>query len=326
MKLRAALLGCGWIGSEFDTTTAMGIYNHAAAYRACPETELVAICDRDPTRLTRAGERWSVEARYTDAWELLAKVQPEIVSICTPDGTHFTLIKAALETPSVRAVLAEKPLALEVARAQELVDLATARGVALAVNYSRRYSQGHMDLRDRIRAGEFGRIVTVAGFYTKGLYHNGTHWLDLARSLVGEIVSVHGFNLLAEEGPDPTLDAILKFETGANGHLQGFDARAGTLFEMDLLGTKGRVRVVEPAGQFEIYRVSESTTFPGYRVFEPDEVIPARNSDTVLHAVEDLVSCVRKGGVPRCSAKDGLAAVSLASAICASARTAESLR
>ena len=43
MTLRTALLGCGWIGSEFRTDTPVGIYNHAAAYQACPDTELVAI-------------------------------------------------------------------------------------------------------------------------------------------------------------------------------------------------------------------------------------------------------------------------------------------
>ena len=146
----------------------MGIYNHAAAYRACPETELVAVCDADPARLARATERWKVEAKYVDASELLSKAQPEIVSICTPDATHFTLIKAALETPSVRAILAEKPLALEVSQARELVELARARGVALAVNYSRRYSEGHdgvarPDRHWRIRPDRHGRRILHKG-------------------------------------------------------------------------------------------------------------------------------------------------------------------
>ena len=113
----------------------------------------------------------------------------------------------------------------------------------------------------------------------------------------------------------------MKFENGATGHLQSFDAKVGTLFEMDILGTKGRVRVVEPAGYFATFRLAESQTFPGYHVFEPGEVLPARNSDMVLHAVDDLVRCVLQGGVPRCSAEDGLAVVTLASAISESVRT-----
>jgi predicted dehydrogenase len=165
-----------------------------------------------------------------------------------------------------------------------------------------------------------GKIVTVGGYYTKGTLHNGSHWFDLARWMVGEIVEVTGFDMLGERGADPTLDAILQFENGATGHLQAFDASAGTLFEMDILGTQGRVRIVEPAGQFATFQLSESRTFPGYRVFEGGEVLPARNSDTVLHAVEDLVECVKKGAVPRCSGEDGLGAVRVARAVRDSAR------
>lgn len=325
MILRAALLGCGWIGSEFRTDSAAGIYNHAAAYHACPETQLVAICDRDPVKLQQAGERWQVDARFSDGAELLAKTQPEIVSICTPDSTHYALIKAALETSSVRAILAEKPLALELSEAEELVALAKRRGIALAVNYSRRYSTGHAELRDRIRNGEFGRIVTVGGFYTKGTLHNGTHWFDLARLLIDEITEVSGFDFLREESADPTFDAVLRFAGGASGHLQAFDAQAGTLFEMDIVGTKGRVRIIEPAGRFAISRVIESETFPGYRVFGAEEVLPAHNSDTVLHAVEDLVRCVKEGGTPRCSGEDGVAAVRVGHAIRESVKTGKSI-
>lgn len=325
MTLRAALLGCGWIGSEFRTDTAAGIYNHAAAYHACAETQLVAICDRDPLKLEQAGKRWQVDARFSDAVELLAKTQPEIVSVCTPDSTHYAVIKAVLETGSVRAILAEKPLAMDLSEAQELVALAKRRGIALAVNYSRRYSDGHVSLRDRVRNGEFGRLVTVGGFYTKGTLHNGTHWFDLARLLVGEITDVTGFDFLREGGADPTFDAVLRFAGGTSGHLQAFDAKAGTLFEMDIVGTQGRVRVVEPAGRFVVSRVTGSETFPGYQVFGAEEILPARNSDTVLHAVEDLVRCVRKGDVPRCSGEDGVAAVRVGHAIRESVKTGQSI-
>ena len=57
------------------------------------------------------------------------------------------------------------------------------------------------------------------------------------------------------------------FENGASGHLQAFDAAAGTLLRMDILGTLGRVRVVEPAGQFATYHLSESQHFSGLSSF-----------------------------------------------------------
>ena len=52
------------------------------------------------------------------------------------DAVHFEGVKAALSSPAVRGILAEKPLALEIAEAEELAEMARSRGVALAVNYS----------------------------------------------------------------------------------------------------------------------------------------------------------------------------------------------
>ena len=323
MILRAALLGCGWMGSEFEPDASLGIATHAAAYTACADTQLVAVCDADPAQAERAGERWQVSARYTEAARLLAEAQPEIVSICTPDDTHHTLIRAALETPSVRGIFAEKPLALQSAQARELAELARARGVVLAVNYTRRYATAHAEVRRRIEGGEFGRIVTVGGFYTKGTLHNGTHWFDLARLLIGEVSRVTGFDLRGEFGSDPSLDAVLQFANGASGHLQAYEAAAGALFEMDILGTLGRVRVAEPTGEFATWRIAESRTYPGYRVFESSPPIPAQSRDTLLHAVEDVVRCVIDGSTPRSSAADGCAAVRIAEAVRESARSGQ---
>jgi predicted dehydrogenase len=321
MILRAAIIGCGLIGTDFPDDTAVGIVTHAGAYRACQGTQLVALADSDAARLQRADERWGVAECYCDAQELFERAEPEIVSICTPDPTHYALVKVALNAPSVRAVLAEKPLAMTSEEAGELVRLAEARGVILAVNYSRRHSIGHRELTDRLRGGEWGSVMTVGGYYTKGTLHNGTHWFDLARMLVGEVASVTGFDMLREEGVDPTYDAVLRFENGAGGHLQSFSAAAGTLFEMDILGTKGRVRVIEPSGRFATSRIVESKTFAGYRVFEDEEVLPARNSNEILHAIEDLVDCVQSGRAPRCAGSDGVAAVRIGEAVRESVRS-----
>jgi len=319
MVHRAALIGCGWIGSEFRNDS-VGIASHAAAYTACADTKLVAVCDVDDLKANRAGERWNVSACYDDAARMLAEARADIVSICTPDATHYATARLALETPGVRAVLVEKPLALELPQAAELASLARARGIALAVNYTRRYLPEYAELRERICNGELGRIVAVAGLYSKGTIHNGTHWFDLARFFFGEVRCVRGFDLLGEATPDATLDAILEFGNGASGHLQAFDATAGALFEMDILGSAGRLRLCEPGPGVETYLLGESRTFPEFRVFERISASEMQNRDGLLHAVEDLVRCVQRGGVPKSAAEDGLAALRIALAVRESAQ------
>ena len=317
---RAALIGCGRIGSEFaDGPRVDGIYSHAEAYVTCPDTELVAICDVDPAKLERCGQRWNVTTRYSITNDLLSEVKPDIVSICTPDATHYTLVKEAIQSGSVKGILAEKPLALELWQARELVDLAAERGVTLTVNFTRRYADSHVLVRDFILSGGIGTIQTVGGYYTKGTLHNGTHWFDLARFLVGEIVRVWGVNVRKEVGDDPTLDALLEFQNGASGHLQACDANAFSLFEMDLVGSKGRMRLVESGLRFETYTVVDSPYYEGYRTLAPVDGLEGGLGDATLHAIEDLARCMQSGDNPRSSGEDGAAALAVALAVVQSA-------
>jgi len=312
---RAALIGCGKIGSEFsDDPRVQGIFSHAGAYEACDSTVLVAVCDADPVKLERCGDRWKVAARYSDARQLLRLQEPEIVSICTPDSNHFEMIRLCLDSGSVRAILAEKPLALSLLEAEELVRSARDKGVVLAVNYTRRYAASHIALKQFLAGGNIGAIQAVSGYYTKGVFHNGTHWFDLARYLVGEIVEAQGLSVHVESSDDPTLDVVLGFETGACGFLHGCDARAFSVFEMDLVGTEGRVRVTDSGHQVEWYSVADSPHYTGYRslIRQPDMAGGLHN--VLLNAVEDLVACLDRPGKPLCSAEDGLAALKVACA------------
>src|SRR5260370_3436192 len=170
MVYRAALIGCGKIASEFADDPGFagaGGCTHAQAYASCEHTQLVAVCDSDEVKLERCGRRWNVAARYRSAGSLLEEQHPEIVSVCTPDPTHYELVRAALLAPGVRAVLAEKPLALEVEQARELVKLATQRGVVLAVNYLRRYAERIVWLRAFLHSGDIGTVRLVAWLYTE---------------------------------------------------------------------------------------------------------------------------------------------------------------
>src|SRR5438876_6697294 len=193
MVYRAALIGCGKIASAFADDPGFataGVCTHAQAYAQCEATQLVAICDNDAAKLERCGQRWHVAARYRDAGRLLADEQPQIVSVCTPHHRHYELVRTALLADGVRAVLAEEPLALEIEQARELVMLAADRGVLLAVNYLRRYAERMVWLQEFLRSGGIGTVRLASGIYTKGTLHSGTHWLDLARFLVGEVILV----------------------------------------------------------------------------------------------------------------------------------------
>jgi len=318
---RAAVIGCGKIGSEYASDPRIkDIYTHAGAYSSCRDTSLVAVCDIDRDRARRCAERWGVPSFYEDYLVMLREVKPEIVSICTPDETHAAILGEVIADPLVKGVLAEKPLAMDEDDAARLVSLAERLGVVLVVNYSRRYASNHHRVRDLLRKGSIGRIQCMNGYYTGGCLHSGTHWFDLARFLVGEITAVQGFDLLGEEGPDPTLDARIIFEGGATGTLQGCDSRAFGIFEADIIGTAGRVRILDSGHRVELSVAGENPHYTGYRSLSIRESWDTGFEDLLLHAVEDLVDCLKQGGIPASSGRDGVAALRIASAVRRSAQ------
>jgi len=321
VSLRAALIGCGKIGSEFaDDPLIKGIYTHAGAWRACSGVDLAAVCDADPERARRCAERWNVARWYVDPATMLEDARPDIVSICTPDATHSALLEQAIGSTATRAVLMEKPLALSLEEARRAVDQAARHGVLLGVNYSRRYSPGHQALRERIRQGALGDIQSIGGHYTKGTLHNGTHWFDLARFLIGEVAQVRGFDRLHEVSPDPTLDVWMKFSSGPLAYLHGLNAADYSLFEMDILGSRGRIRIVDSGHGFETFMVGDSPHYTGYQTLLPHGREDGRLEDTLLYAAQDLVASLKTGRSPLCSGEDALLALAVGLAAHASAK------
>lgn len=321
MTYRAAIIGCGKIGSEFaDDPRVDGIYTHAGAYTACESTGLVAVCDNDAGKAKLCAERWGVGLWYTDPVRLLAEAKPDIVSICTPDSTHADLAGLALDAPGVRAVFAEKPLALDVPRAERLVELARRKKIVLAVNYTRRFAPSHVAIKKLLDSGAIGRLQHVTGWYTKGLLHNGTHWIDLCRWLAGEIREVQGFDAPGGSAEDPTYSAWLRLDSGCQAFLHGCDASKFSVFEMDLVGESGRLRILDSGQRYELYSVCDSPRHTGYRVLALKETFPAGFHDVLLHAVRDVVHSIETGKPPLSTGEDGVAALRVAADVRDSAR------
>jgi predicted dehydrogenase len=324
MPYRAALIGCGNIGSLLseDPLQQGNINTHAEAYLRCPQTELVAVCDTDPLRLERCAERWKAPARYGEARAMLREEKPEIVSICTPDETHAAVLRDVLQDESgVKAVLCEKPFATSLAEAQELARRAADKKVLLAVNYSRRYAPNLRKLKTLLQSGELGEVQAISGWYTKGVLHNGSHWFDLIRMLAGEATEVRAWNSLGEASGDPTLDVRVDLSSGAVATLRGADARNFTIFEMDLVTRRARVRLVDGACRVELFRAAPSTSFSDHVELHQEACDFGEFRNPLLLAVQDLVNALHTGRAPACTAEDGVAAMRISLAAIESART-----
>lgn len=317
-SLRAAVIGCGWIGGGGAGVD--GLYTHAGAYAALDGVRLVAGCDPDAERRRAFANRWKVERVTASVDELVNGGNLDLVSVCTPDGSHAEIVARLAEVRAARAIICEKPLAGDTAAARRLVALCRQRGVSLYVNYQRRWDPAHRAVRDWIATGECGRVQAVHGYYVRGLLHNGAAWLNLLRMLIGEIVAVRALPGVEELADDPTLGAWLELANGAAATLHGLSGGDYSLFELDVMGTRGRVVLADAGRDIRRYRVEDDTDFPGFRRLAMDAPVAGHGSTEALArlvraAIDDLV----RGITTTESAEDALRDLEIVESIRASA-------
>jgi len=139
----AAMIGCGSAqrqGSKLAGGFGIG-YAHAQGYAGCPRTELVAAADINAENLTAYGEQFQLDParRFADYEQMIAEVQPDIVSIGTYVGLHYPMMEKAAKA-GVKGILCEKPFVRspkELAAVQRLVD---ETGVKICIAHQRRNS------------------------------------------------------------------------------------------------------------------------------------------------------------------------------------------
>lgn len=307
-RLRAALIGCGRIAlSATGRNRGLGARTHAEAYEDCARTVLVAGCDPDPAARQALTAMTGAEA-YESVEQMLDEARPDIVSISSPDATHVDALALSLRA-DVRGVLIEKPLAPTVEEAQRAIDLGAGTGAVIAMNFSRRYSAGFQEIVGWLRAGRLGRLQIMRGTYTNGVSRNASHLIDLARWVGGDVRTVRAHCRPGLEGPDPSLDLSLHFDGGLTAQLSALDGRAFDHFELDVIGTTGRVRFVRFGHEAEIYGIEDSVRHRGYR----EEVFRERRegllADVLGAAVTALADSIDTGAAPRSTLADGAATV-----------------
>ncbi|MFH1719934.1 MAG: Gfo/Idh/MocA family oxidoreductase [Planctomycetota bacterium] len=193
-KIKVGVIGTGFIGPA-----------HIEALRRLGNIDVAALAEYSEDAAKSKAEALGIDRHYGDYRELLKDKSIESVHICSPNHLHYEMAKAALGAG--KHVICEKPLAVSVAEAEELVELAEKEGLVNAVNFNIRYYPLARQLRLMIDKGDLGEIFAVQGSYLQDwLFHPtdynwrlepdksgrsravadiGSHWMDLIESVTG---------------------------------------------------------------------------------------------------------------------------------------------
>lgn len=143
--LNLGLIGCGHWGP-----------NHVRNFSALEDVAVTMCADSDESRLRFVQRLHPAIAVTRDYLDILKQREIDAVIVATPASSHYEIVRKALEHD--KDVLCEKPLALIVAEAQELVDLAAARGKILMVGHTFLFNVGIRRLKEYVSNGHLGQI------------------------------------------------------------------------------------------------------------------------------------------------------------------------
>ena len=235
--MKYALIGCGRIAT-----------NHIKA-ALNNQLEIAAVCDIQPEHMKKLLERhglWADDSikHYTDYKAMIAEVQPELVSIATESGIHAEIAIFCIKH-GVHVII-EKPMAMSMADANEIIRLSEERNVKVSACHQNRFNIAVQEMRQALEAGRFGKLSHGSihvrwnrnkNYYTPApwrgtwaqdggaLMNQCIHGIDLLRwTFGGEIEEVYGQTRQQFhdylEAEDVGM-AVVKFKNGAIATIEG---------------------------------------------------------------------------------------------------------
>jgi predicted dehydrogenase len=223
--LRAGIVGAGWIGRR-----------HAETIAGRDDIEVAAVCDTDAER---AGEVAALSGApvFTDWRQMLDGAALDALWICTPPRTHAVAAVAALDAGL--PLYLEKPIARSLADAEQIVAAAARAAVVCTVGYQWRAIEVLGELHRALAGQTVGCLVgqSVGGTQSRpwfldqaagggNLLERGSHHIDLARVLAGEIVAVQAAGSAVRLAPrlagvtgdiDDAVSVMMHFSGGGVG-------------------------------------------------------------------------------------------------------------
>ncbi|SDY65134.1 Gfo/Idh/MocA family protein [Herbiconiux ginsengi] len=169
--LRVGVIGCGRISRM-----------HVRGYLDVEDVAVVAAAEPVAEIRNDFGQEFGVDKLYDDYHQMLSSEQLDIVSICTWPPLHHEMVLAAARS-GAKVIFCEKPLAIDLDEADDMLAACQDAGAILVVNHYRRFAAPYRTAGELVRAGAIGNIERIEVTSLGDLLTDGTHSIDLIRFL-----------------------------------------------------------------------------------------------------------------------------------------------
>lgn len=285
LPLRTVLVGFGQVAAGYSTDKLMRQYypyaTHAQVLVDHPGFDWIGVVDSSPKALRVAKNDWNVPYVFSTIEEMAEEIQPEVAVIATPPQERMSIIE---KIPTLRAVLIEKPFALNLQEAIAISEYCKSKSILVQVNFWRRADEFFRQLKDQLLYELVGELQTIFGIYGNGLRNNGSHMIDFVQMLCGDILAVQAMPN-SNEAHDLQQDCNLSFNLFMKGKIATMQAISFENYReigLDIWGKQGRFSIMQEGLKIMYYprKPSRSTA----NAYEIASDCPKEFKSTVGHA------------------------------------------
>ncbi len=335
--MRFGLVGTG-VGGDFIARALQLLREEGSA-------ELVAVAGRRGTKTEEFARKYGARRWYTSLEQMLSEGGFDAVAISTPHYLHFPQALAAIEAGF--HVLVDKPMAVNLREADEMMRRAERRGVKLGVIFEYRFDPVMEEVKGLIEAGKLGRLImgeAVVEWFRPQEYYERSDWrgrwategggalinqaihtIDLLLWFMGDVEEVWGLTgtFAHDIEVEDLAVAALKFRSGAFGVVQGATSiYPGLPTRLEVHGTEGTAIIEGAELKTLVVRGEEARREvrreSGLASWSRPEAVPVDNH---VKLIRDFAQSVASGGKPRVDGAEGRRSLELIRAIYHSSRT-----
>ncbi len=296
-KLSVLIVGCGNIAGHFDENikkTSLP-FTHAGAYQRDGRFHLCACVDPDEIRRKKFMDFWGVKNGFSTIEEIPADIDSfDVISICSPSHSHFKDLQAALRLQP-KLIFCEKPVTCSTKETQQVIAECERLNILLAVNYTRSWDPAFRIVKTDMKAGKWGELRSIVGYYNKGILNNGSHLIDLLYFFVDSLNVISSgqaiFDFFAD---DPTIPAFLEGPDGMPIHLVTNHVSDYTLFELQLIFSQGVLTMEQSGMTWRERRVEKNPVFKGYWRLGEGHIYLGSGDQAMLLAVDNIFNAIKK--------------------------------
>jgi predicted dehydrogenase len=289
-KIRVGLIGCGWIalGAAHDLLRQFPRTHYEGLSLFSDYFDVVCLCDNSLVAQENANIFAPGVPLVTRIEELL-RYAVDLVVIATPGETHGNVLDVCISA-GIRYILCEKPITHDAQEARSILAASRQSGTKIIVNHMRRFSPVIQSAKNYINHHYIvdtavGEILSGHCYYDKGLFHGGTHLIDLLVYLFGDVKSVTAntcYHTVAGLDGDVQCDVILNFHR-CSISLRPFDSSKYAVSDLTLYGDKGRIVFSDMWGKLvKIAGIRQCKQYSAYSELDVDNESVLRDEDSYM--------------------------------------------